>query len=206
MEAVYAADQPIDFDGAHYRLRQAVSVPKPLQRPRPITMNAAFSGPGREFAAQHCDFLFTTFAELEAGKTHVADMRSRGAAIGKTLGVFTVGHVVCRPTQAEAEDYYDRYSRQHVDQEAVDYHVRQKKNFANSHSKEAFELYKHRFAAGTGNYPLVGTPQRIVDEPTKFIDAGFSGAALAFVNYRNDLPYFCQTVVPMIAEASRRAA
>ena len=32
--------------------------------------------------------------------------RTRRARIGREIEVFTVGQVVCRPTQKEAEDYY----------------------------------------------------------------------------------------------------
>ena len=45
-------------------------------------MNAAFGGPGRDFAAAKCDYLFTTFSEIaEAGK-HVADIRERADKTG----------------------------------------------------------------------------------------------------------------------------
>ena len=46
VEKLYASDEPIDFDGAYYHLKEAVSRPASLQVPRPVTMNAAFGGPG----------------------------------------------------------------------------------------------------------------------------------------------------------------
>jgi alkanesulfonate monooxygenase SsuD/methylene tetrahydromethanopterin reductase-like flavin-dependent oxidoreductase (luciferase family) len=164
-------------------------------------MNAAFGPPGRDFAAQNCDHLFTSFTDLEVGKGHIADIKTRAAKFNRDIGVFTTGHVVCRPTQGEAEDYYDYYSRQHIDEEAVDYHMRQKKNFSHSHEDEAFRLYKQRFSAGTGSYPLVGTPAKIASELAGFAGAGFNGAALSFVNYKDELPYFCESVVPLLKEA-----
>ena len=185
-------------------LKGAVSRPASVQRPRPVTMNAAFGPPGRDFAAQNCDHLFTSFTDLEVGKGHIADIKGRAEKFGREIGVFTIGHVVCRPTQAEAEDYYDYYSRQNIDEEAVDYHMRQKQNFSHSHEDEAFKQYKQRFAAGTGSYPLVGTPDKIASELAKFADAGFNGAALSFVNYKNELPYFCETVMPRLKEAGLR--
>jgi alkanesulfonate monooxygenase SsuD/methylene tetrahydromethanopterin reductase-like flavin-dependent oxidoreductase (luciferase family) len=51
----YNSDKPVDFNGVHYQLKGAVSRPASLQRPRPVTMNAAFGPPGRDFAAQNCD-------------------------------------------------------------------------------------------------------------------------------------------------------
>ena len=82
VERLYASDEPFDHDGTYYRLKQAVSLPASVQRPRPVTMNAAFGGPGRDFAAAKCDYLFTTFSEIaEAGK-HVADIRERAGQAG----------------------------------------------------------------------------------------------------------------------------
>ena len=77
LERLYSATGPLDFDGRYYQLKQAVSKPAALQSPRPVTMNAAFGGPGRDFAAQHCDYLFTTFTDIEGGRQHIADVRAR---------------------------------------------------------------------------------------------------------------------------------
>jgi dimethylsulfone monooxygenase len=200
---VYMSDEPVDFIGKYYRVKGGMTDPKPIQRPRPVSMNAAFGPPGRDFAAANCDHIFTSFSDLETGRKHILDIGDRAAAKGRTVGVFTVGHVVCRPTQAEAEHYYERYSRTYVDEEAVEYHVRQKAAFSNSHDEAAFKLHKQRFAAGTGSYPLVGTPSTIAAELAKICAAGFSGIALSFVNYLQELPYFCRTVVPLMKELRR---
>ncbi|HEY0295763.1 MAG TPA: LLM class flavin-dependent oxidoreductase, partial [Bordetella sp.] len=201
---LYSEEAPFDYDGEFYHLKQAMTRPASLQRPRPVTMNAAFGGPGRDFAAKHCDYLFTSFSELESGAQHVADIRARGAAAGRELGAYTVGHVVCRPTEQEARAYYDRYTIEHVDRAALDNHVKKKQGFSNSHDDKAYLLYRQRFAAGTGSYPLVGTPQQIVDELVKIQSLGFSGAALSFVNYADELPYFCSQVLPLMREAGLR--
>jgi alkanesulfonate monooxygenase SsuD/methylene tetrahydromethanopterin reductase-like flavin-dependent oxidoreductase (luciferase family) len=201
----YNSDKPVDFDGEIYKLKAAVSRPASLQKPRPVTMNAAFGPTGRDFAAENCDHLFTSFTDLETGKEHVTDIRARAQKFGRSVGVYTIGHVVCRPSQAEAEDYYDYYSRDMIDELAVDYHMQQKKNFSRSHEDEAFRLYKQRFAAGTGSYPLVGTPRKIAEDLAKFAEVGYGGAALSFVNYKDELPYFCQEVIPLLKEAGLRS-
>ena len=85
VERAYAADEPFDFDGAYYKLKGVVSKPASLQRPRPVTMNAAFGGPGRDFAARHCDFLFSTFTDIADGRKHLADISARAAAAGRDV-------------------------------------------------------------------------------------------------------------------------
>jgi alkanesulfonate monooxygenase SsuD/methylene tetrahydromethanopterin reductase-like flavin-dependent oxidoreductase (luciferase family) len=205
VERAYGPDQPFDFSGTYYMLKEAVSRPASLQSPRPVTMNAAFGGPGRDFAAGSCDYLFTTFTEIaEAGK-HVADIRGRAEKKGRDVGVYTVCHVVCRETQAAAEEYYTRYAVTMADHDAVDAHMAGKKEFSQSHDRDAYDRYRQRFAGGAGSYPLVGTPERIVEEMIAIAAQGYAGIALSFVNYTQELPYFCDRVLPILERAGYRS-
>ncbi|MFO1148723.1 MAG: LLM class flavin-dependent oxidoreductase [Alsobacter sp.] len=206
IEQAYAADAPFDFKGEYYDLKGVVSRPASLQTPRPVTMNAAFGGPGRDFAARHCDYLFSTFSDIEDGRRHVEDIRTRALAVGRDVGIYTVAHVVCRETQAEAEDYYTRYAVTEADHAAVDAHMAGKKEFSRSHDAHAYDLYRQRFAGGAGSYPLVGTPERIVEEMGRIAAQGYAGAALSFVNYTQELPFFCEHVLPLMQQAGLRVA
>ena len=76
---IYTADTPFDYDGRFYQLKNVSGKPRPVQRPRPITLNAAFSPPGREFAAKAADFLFTAFVDIDKGREHIEDMKQRAA-------------------------------------------------------------------------------------------------------------------------------
>ncbi|HEV7254049.1 MAG TPA: LLM class flavin-dependent oxidoreductase [Mesorhizobium sp.] len=204
VEKLYASDEPLTHEGEYYRLTEAVSRPASLQRPRPVTMNAAFGGPGRDFAAAHCDTLFTTFSEIaEAGK-HVEDMRARAQNYGRAIGVYTVAHVVCRPTDDEAQAYYDRYAVTLADHDAVDAHMAGKKEFSQSHDREAYERYRQRFAGGAGSFPLVGSPETIAAGMAAIAAQGYEGIALSFVNYTHELPFFCDRVLPLLEEAGLR--
>jgi len=204
IERAYGSAEPFDYEGKYYALKGVVSRPASLQLPRPVTMNAAFGAPGRNFAAKNCDYLFSTFSTIEDGRGHIADIRSRAEQFGREVGIYTVCHVVCRETQAEAEAYYHRYAVAEADREAVDYHMASKKEFAGSHDRSAFELYRQRFAGGAGSYPLVGTPETIVDDIMKIANEGYAGAALSFVNYTDELPYFCARVLPLMRQAGLR--
>ncbi len=193
-----------DYDGRFYKLKGVSGKPRPLQLPRPVTFNAAFGPPGRDFAAKSSDFLLTTFSEIEAGRAHVEDIGTRAARENRDLGVLATCHVVCRATQTEAEDYYENYAVTHADRGAVDYHMAQKRKFAGSHDEATFRLHAKRFAGGAGTFPLVGTPRKIVDEMVAMQRAGFGGTAVSFVNYLNELPYFVEKVIPLMNEAGLR--
>lgn len=206
LEKLYASDEPLDHDGTYFHLKQAVSRPASLQHPRPVTMNAAFGGPGRDFAAAKCDFLFTTFSEIADAGRHVADIRERSGKVGRDVGAYTVAHVVCRETTAEAEAYYTRYAVEQADQAAVDAHMAGKREFSRSHDAHAYDLYRQRFAGGAGSYPLVGSPEKIAEEMGRIAQAGYEGIALSFVNYTQELPFFCDRVLPLLTQAGLREA
>lgn len=201
---IYNAPARFDYDGRYYRLKGVSGKPRPLQLPRPVTLNAAFGPPGRDFAAKSSDFLLTTFSDIEAGRAHVEDIGMRAARQSRELGVLATCHVVCRETQPEAEDYYENYAVTYADRGAVDYHMAQKRKFAGSHDEATFRLHAKRFAGGAGTYPLVGTPRKIVDEMVAMQRAGFGGTAVSFVNYLKELPYFVEKVIPLMKEAGLR--
>ena len=89
MQQLWRSDANIDFDGAHYQMKDAFVTPKPVHG-RPIIVNAGSSDAGLDFAARHSDLLFITSpagAEFEAAVASLpafnAQIKARGAALGK---------------------------------------------------------------------------------------------------------------------------
>jgi alkanesulfonate monooxygenase SsuD/methylene tetrahydromethanopterin reductase-like flavin-dependent oxidoreductase (luciferase family) len=201
---IYTEERPFDYAGRFYNLKGVSGKPRPIQQPRPVTLNAAFGPPGRAFAAKAADFIFTTFSDIESGRQHILDIAERGAREGRSLGVFTTCHVVCRESQDEAEAYYERYAVTEADKGAVDYHMTQKQKFAGSHDEATFRLYAKRFAGGAGTYPLVGTPEHVAAEMVRMHAIGFSGTTVSFVNYLAELPFFIERVLPLLRDAGLR--
>jgi len=201
---ILAGEPAFDFEGEHYRLNGVEGEPLSIQRPRPVVMSAAFSPAGRDFAARTSDHIFTTFVEIEDGARTIADVKARGAAAGRELGVFTACHVICRESQDEAEDYYDRVAVREADLEAVERHMAMKQATSGSHDPSAYARHAKRFAAGAGTYPLVGTPEHIAAEMIRMHAAGFAGTALSFIDYLGELPFFAERVLPLLIEAGIR--
>jgi alkanesulfonate monooxygenase SsuD/methylene tetrahydromethanopterin reductase-like flavin-dependent oxidoreductase (luciferase family) len=203
---VHAAEAPFDYDGRFYRLRGVRGWPLPIQRPHLVMLNAAFGPPGRDFAAAHADCLLTTFTSIEDGRRTIEDIATRAAPLGRRLDVWTACHVVCRGSRDEAEAYYERYAVTAADHAAVDYHMRQKQQFAQSHDPAAFRLYRKRFAGGAGTYPLIGAPEDIAAELMRISAAGFAGVTVSFVDFLGELPRFCADVLPLLQDVGLRAA
>jgi FMNH2-dependent dimethyl sulfone monooxygenase len=201
---IVSGDGPFDFAGEYFDLKGVIGQPLTLQQPGPVILSAAFSPTGRDFAAKTSDYIFTVFDDFDSGLTNMADIRQRAKLASRELKASTTCHVVCRETQAEAEEYYEWFAVTNEDKVAVDRHMALKKQNSSSHDPSAYELYRKRFAAGAGSFPLVGTPERIVADMQKLAEIGFSGVAATFVNYLEELPYFFEKVLPLMREAGLR--
>ena len=194
---------PFDYRGSHYNLTQAAGLPGAVRGKIP-TLNAAFSPQGRDFAAKHADFLFTTFKSIEAGRDTITDVTKRAQTTGREVGVFTTTHVVCRPSRAEAEDYYHHYAVTMADTVAVDYTMSKQAANSRNHDPETYRTAAKWFAGGAGTYPLIGTPKDIAEQMVEMSKAGFAGTTVSFVNFARELPYFTAEVLPKLQAAGLR--
>ena len=195
------AGRPFDYKGAFYDLKGVSGEPVPVQSPRPLTISAASSPAGRAFAVATSDLLFATFADLDTGKAALKTIADQCATAGRreSLGICTAAHVVCRETDAEAEAYYTHYAETNMDAAAVDFHIGMTRA---NRVVDTYELENRvRRAAGLSSYRLVGTPERIADQLVAIHRAGFAGTTLSFVNFKTELPFFIERVMPLLRQA-----
>jgi alkanesulfonate monooxygenase SsuD/methylene tetrahydromethanopterin reductase-like flavin-dependent oxidoreductase (luciferase family) len=205
----WSAPDTFDFAGQYLQLSGVRANPKPYGGTRPIIMNAGSSATGQAFALRNCDAYFTANAasrvSLDAAAGQVADIKRHARANGREIEVFTVGQVICRPTHKEAEDYYHHALIEQADWGAVDGMLALKDITPNKLPREEFEKKRQYFAGNAiGGYPYVGTPDRVAEELANINRAGMRGIAVSFVNYLNELPYFCDEVLPRLARLGVR--
>ena len=165
--------------------------PLPVQRPRPVTLNAGFSPPGRDFAARAADCLFTTFVEIGSSGAQIDDMRRRAAATGREVGVYTTCHVVCRPIAGRGRGYYEHYAVEMEDTAGADHYMGNKAKFSGSHDPEAYRLHRKRFVGGAGT--VSAGRHAAATSPRSWwrsVEVGFAGVALSFVNYQGRAAVF----------------
>jgi FMNH2-dependent dimethyl sulfone monooxygenase len=181
-------------------------------------MSAGFSTKGREFAGQAADILFTNSTEFALGASVVESVKSYAARYGRKTEVYASCVYVCRPTRKEAEDFYYYVTEEMADRETTA-KFKKKRIAAATDGEVQFSkdtdmppIPRHARAMGQfysgsipGVYPLVGSPDDIVEELTKLSNIGLAGSSLAFVNYKNELPYFVQEVLPRMVRAGLRA-
>ena len=61
-----------------------------------------------------------------------------------------------------------------------------------------------RFIAGWGGYPLVGTPEQVVEQMLRLHAMGIGGFILTWLDYLPELEYFAARVLPLLRQAGLR--
>jgi len=204
--------EPGDFDfaGKFFNLSGVRAFPKPYGGTRPIIMNAGSTPTGQAFALRNCDAFFTATSasrtSMDANAKKVAEIKTQARGFGREISVYTVGLVVCRPSQAEADDYYRHAIIENADWGAVDGMLALKNITPQTVAAEEYAAKRNYFAANAiGGYPFVGTPDRVADELATISKAGMAGIAVSFVNYLNEVPYFADEVLPRLVRLGVRA-
>src|SRR5262249_41460403 len=155
-----------DFDGKFLKLKGVRAFPKPYGETRPIIMNAGSSATGQAFALRNCDAFFTATSDsrssIEANAQKVEAIKNQARGYGREIEVYTVGQVICRPSQKEADDYYRHAIIDNADWGAVDQMLAIKQITPQTIGAEEYAAKREYFAAkAIGGFPFVGTPDRV---------------------------------------------
>jgi dimethylsulfone monooxygenase len=206
VKLAWTRQEDFDFDGNFIKLKKVRAWPKPFGGSRPVIMNAGASATGQAFAIRNCDALFmsTKLATLESYERNVREVKALARREGRDLDFYTVGVITCKPTTREAEEYYHHCVVEHADWNAVDSILAMKHVTRQSHSAEIFERLRNEQANGMGGLPIVGDPDRVAHELATLSAAGLTGIAVSFVNYADELPYFCAEVLPRLQRMGLR--
>jgi alkanesulfonate monooxygenase SsuD/methylene tetrahydromethanopterin reductase-like flavin-dependent oxidoreductase (luciferase family) len=208
IKLAWSAGENFDFDGRFIKLRSGRANPKPYGGTRPLIMNAGASPTGQAFAIRNCDALFSNVSRgisFEETAAHVKNVRALARQGGREIGVYTVGVVTCRPTAREAEDYYRHSIVDNADWRAVDNILAMKNITPQTHGPDEFRRIREHQANGMGGLPFVGDPDAVARQMARLTAAGLTGIAVSFVNYLDELPYFCAEILPRLARLGLRA-
>jgi FMNH2-dependent dimethyl sulfone monooxygenase len=210
VKQAWSRDGSFDFDGHYLQLKGARAEPKPYGDTRPLLMNAGSSDVGQAFALRNCDAFFVATAgsrtSLAGSAVKVTEVKTAAQKLGRDIEVFNVGQVICRPTQKEADDYYQHVNIENADWGAIDGMLANKSITPATMPPEEYDAKRRYFAANAvGGYPFVGTPDRVAEELAIISQAGVRGIGLSFVNFLAEVPYFCDEVLPRLERAGVRA-
>ena len=71
---------------------------------------------------------------------------------------------------------------------------------------DRFQTLRRQQANGMGGLPLVGDPDDVASQLAQLARAGLRGIGVSFVNYLDELPYFCAEVLPRLERLGLRRA
>jgi alkanesulfonate monooxygenase SsuD/methylene tetrahydromethanopterin reductase-like flavin-dependent oxidoreductase (luciferase family) len=207
IKRLWTEDDPVNFDGRFYRIRNGMALPKPIQKPYPVIMNAGGSERGRHYAARFCDVAFCLLDSHDYEKARAFASRYRDLAreeYGREIQVWTYGYIVEGETEKEAREFYNYYVHEKGDWTAA-------RNLVSGLIANAQTLPPHilstmheHFIAGWGGIPFVGTREQIVESLQKFSQSGYDGILLSWPRYQDGIRQFAHGIHPMLQQAGLR--
>jgi dimethylsulfone monooxygenase len=206
LKLMWSPKEEFDFDGAYLKLRGVRAKPKPVGGTRPLIMNAGASATGRAFAVKNCDAFFMQASRVSIADTAVNVQKAKdlGRTHGQEIGVYSVGVVTCRRTQKEAEEYYNHCIVENADFSAIDGILAKKSITLASHGAEEFSRQRKHYANGMGGLLIVGDADRVANTLAELSSAGLNGIAISFINYLDELDFFCDEVLPRLERIGLR--
>ncbi len=207
IKRLWTEDEDFDFSGNFYNIKRGHLQPKPIQQPYPVLMNAGGSERGRHFAAKNCDVAFVLFNpdDHEHAKSLVTAYKKLAREeYGRDVQVWAASYMVQGETEQEARDFYRYYVHEKGDWEAVTNLVNTMGLTTQILNPDMIKAMKEHFIAGWGGYPLIGTPEQIVDSFARLVDIGLDGTLLSWAQYEAGMRAFQKDVLPLMKQAGLR--
>jgi alkanesulfonate monooxygenase SsuD/methylene tetrahydromethanopterin reductase-like flavin-dependent oxidoreductase (luciferase family) len=202
VKRMWAEERPFDFKGRFFDLKGVLSNPKPWGGEPPLLISAGSSPTGRRFARRHADCLFMLIVSLD---TLGAEIRAIREGAERDFGIYASGHLFCRKTRRETNEYYHYIVHEHGDWKAAEF-LDEMHRHAGSIPPEARPLMRERFVSGTGTFMVKGDPDEVAATFKRMSDAGLDGMATALVNFLDDLPILRDEVLPRMQRLGIREA
>ena len=150
-------------------------------RPATAAWTTAGTSPaGRAFAAKHSDLIFGGLTSFETPERVVSLKLLAREEYGREIRVFGRCHVVCRESDAEAEEYYDDVHRRRADVEGARNVTSISIVQSQSTDWESAEMRRliEGCVAGFWAVPIVGSPETVIKKLCRIKDRLGIGALL----------------------------
>lgn len=208
LQRLWSDDQPFSFKGeSPWTLGNAFVSPKPSYG-RPLLVNATGSDAGIAYAARYSDVVFITspggsdFARaIEALPAHAARVKQAAREQGREVRTLLNPMVISRETARETRAYYDAIVAHQDFRTPEGFHTLD--SDAHAWRGRAGIDPPSRRAIG-GNIEVVGTPEQVVEQFVQLRRAGIDGLQLSFFDFKPDLEFFGDRILPLMKQAGLR--
>lgn len=201
VKAMWTEGKLEEYTGEFFNIKDAQSDPLPIQEPYPVLVNAGNSPAGLEFCAKECDFNFIAFSDPDEARDTAARVRKIAHSHNRDLGILGYGNIISRDTEKETKELLDYIL------EKGDWEVAKMVSGGLGSQSGSFDKIKamqERFILGYGGYPLIGTPEQVVEQMVDLNNAGVDGMMVGFLDYAEEIPYFGEKILPLMKEAGLR--
>ena len=124
--------------------------------------------------------------------------------IDRNIQVWIHVYVVCRETEKEAKDYADYYIVEKGDNVAVNNLLEIFGMQSETLPSDVLNEFRRHFIGGHGGYPLIGTPEQIVDGMNDLIKMGINGILISWVDYKKECQQWIDDIMPLMEQNGQR--
>jgi FMNH2-dependent dimethyl sulfone monooxygenase len=203
---LWTSDAPVNLTGTTLTITDGVSMPKPLATPHPPIMNAGTSRRGREYAARYADMAFMriTGHDLDDERAQIAEIKAMAAQHHRSIEAWSLGYVVCRDTEAEAQEYLRWYADERGDWEGATNALGLMNVESAAFTEESWRAARRSFIAGAGGFSLVGTPETITNRLVQLRSIGLDGCLLICADWLPELTNVRERILPLMEQVGLR--
>jgi alkanesulfonate monooxygenase len=213
MKRLWAASEPVTYEGRHYQIEGAVLRPPPFQRPHPPLYIGGESDAARDIGAKHANVYLFWGDTVEATAAKIADIRGRAEALGRG-GELRFGmrlQVIVRDTEEEAWLAADEMIAGVTDQARERRRTMWSESESNDRMWELtqdssdYRIAPHlwsgisTFRPGAG-VAVVGDPEQVAATLQEFIDIGCTEFCLSGYPHAESAEAFGRLVMPYFAD------
>ena len=200
---VWMETAPFDHTGKHFTLRHVLSKPKPYGGKLPMIISAGHSHVGRAFAMRHANALFTSVTEIENAPMEIAGARA-SVPDGARVPIYASGHMVTRPTQKEADEYYHYLvyecgAWETINDAAIEARLQNRVT-----GYASLEKLKERMISGGGLLLVQGGYDEVAEKFRLLHAAGLDGMAINLIDYIGDFPALRDEILPRLERLGLR--
>ena len=215
---VWTSDKPFDHEGEFYRLKNAFSEVKPLQRPYVPLYFGGASGPAVTVGARHSDVYALWGEPIAAVKERIAEVQEAAVPFGRSPRFSVSVRPILGPTEEKAwERAHDILGRILAARGGAVANGPARPQAVGSQRLLGFaaqgEIHDKRLwtpiAAATGasgnTTALVGTPDQVAESLVDYYDAGAATLLIRGFNPLEDAIAYGRDLIPLVrAEVARR--
>lgn len=201
VKRIWSDEEPFDHDGRWMKLKGVSGKPKPWGHRFPLLISAGASSEGRSFAAKHVDCLFTSIRDVAGVRGNLERIRSLGD--GKDFGLYASGHVICRQTRKEAEEFYHHIVHDNGDWEAAESAARIRLQGREGRYDEIRD-FKEKLISGLGTFQLFGSYDEVAEQIRYLSESRLDGMALGVVNFISEIPHLRDGLFPRLERLGLR--